>query len=84
MRIGNIDTSILKIFQWMESAKAKAAYGGDTYRCICKVFSQHHEQSSGADQHAADQAFGRELFMEKYKSKYQRDDHAQLINRHHL
>ena len=44
----------------------------------------HHQYSTCADEGTAERRFPCKVLMQKHKSKNQRDDHAQLVDRYHL
>lgn len=46
--------------------------------------SQNHQQRPRADEQTADQGLGREVLMQKHERQHERDDHAELIDRHDL
>lgn len=47
-------------------------------------FLQHHQQCSRTDQHTADERLDRKLLMQENECQHERNNNAQLINRHHL
>ena len=45
---------------------------------------QHHQQSTGSNERAANERFRSELLVQKRKGKNKCDNHAQLVDRHDL
>lgn len=46
--------------------------------------SQNHQQCPRADEQTADQGLGREALVQEHERQHERDDHAELVDRHDL